>query len=85
MVSAPVNDGTVQLTPSGPIILLRQRQTVGGYPRVLNVISADVDLLGQYAPFQFLYFRLVSLKEAQHAARTKKEDLERLRKRFIQT
>jgi allophanate hydrolase subunit 2 len=68
MVSAPVNDGTVQLTSAGPIILLRERQTVGGYPRVLNVIGADVDLVAQYAPHQGLRFRLVGVRGIVSAA-----------------
>jgi allophanate hydrolase subunit 2 len=79
MVSGPVNDGTIQLTPGGPIILLRHRQTVGGYPRIFNVIGTDVDLLAQYAPRQILRFRLVGFEEALAAARQKREDLEAIR------
>ena len=56
MVSEAVADGTVQLTPDGPIILLRHRQTTGGYPRIFNVITADIDLLGQYGPNQVIRF-----------------------------
>ena len=82
MVSAPVNDGTVQLTPAGPIILLRERQTVGGYPRVLNVIGADVDLVAQYAPREILRFRLVDLREARRANRRRIQDIQRLAGRF---
>jgi allophanate hydrolase subunit 2 len=85
MISAPVNDGTIQLAPSGPLVLLRSRQTVGGYPRVLNVISADLDLLAQYEPGQHLCFRRSSLEEARSAARVKKADLQRLSRRFCQT
>ena len=64
MISEPVADGTVQLTQSGPIILLKHRQTIGGYPRIFNVISADVDLLGQYSPLQSIKFSEVSMTEA---------------------
>jgi allophanate hydrolase subunit 2 len=55
---------------------------VGGYPRAFNVISADVDLLGQYAPLQFMRFRLVSIEEARSAALLKRADIERLKNRF---
>ena len=34
MISSPVLPGTIQLTPSGPIVLGPDAQTVGGYPRV---------------------------------------------------
>ena len=37
MLSAAVLPGTVQLTPAGPILLGPDAQTVGGYPRVLQV------------------------------------------------
>jgi allophanate hydrolase subunit 2 len=71
MVSEAVADGTVQLTPSGPIILLRHRQTTGGYPRVFNVISADIDLLGQYGPNQVIRFLQVNRETAVAIAREK--------------
>ena len=79
MISEAVADGTVQLAPGGPIILLRHRQTTGGYPRIFNVITADVDLLGQYGPGQVLRFAQVSLEEAREAARRKELALEGLR------
>ena len=78
MISGAVADGTIQLTNDGPIILLRHRQTTGGYPRVFNVISADVDLLGQYAPNQAIHFVQVTLEEARAFAREKEEALTKL-------
>lgn len=71
MISEAVADGTVQLTPKGPIVLLRYRQTVGGYPRIYNVISADIDRLGQYVPNQVLKFKKTSLAEAREIAAEK--------------
>ena len=79
LISDAVADGTVQLTPKGPIILLKHRQTVGGYPRIYNVISADVDLLAQFAPGQRLRFRKVPVVEAVTAALKKRAQLEALR------
>ncbi len=75
MVSAPVADGTVQLTQNGPIILLKHRQTVGGYPRIFNVIEADVDLLGQYSPTQLIKFKEVSMNKALEIKEIKKNFL----------
>ncbi len=80
MVSGAVADGTVQLTPEGPIVLLRHRQTIGGYPRIFNVISADIDLLAQYAPNQAIRFAETTMEEARAAARLKREELEKLRR-----
>lgn len=79
MISGAVADGTVQLTPDGPIVLLRHRQTTGGYPRIFNVISADMDLLGQYAPNQAINFSEVTLEQARDFARKKEEALDKLR------
>ena len=75
MISEAVSDGTVQLTPKGPIILLKHRQTVGGYPRIFNVISSDVDLLGQYSPGQKIFFRKISIEEAIDISRLKNHEL----------
>lgn len=84
MISGPVSDGTVQLTPKGPIILLRHRQTVGGYPRIFNVISADIDQLGQFMPGQILRFKQVDLDEAGMIAARKAAALNELRKQFAE-
>lgn len=75
MISGAVADGTIQLTPEGPIILLRHRQTIGGYPRIFNVISADIDLLAQFAPNQRISFLKVTLEQAREFARQKEEAL----------
>lgn len=79
MISGPVNDGTVQLTPKGPVVLLRHRQTLGGYPRIFNVISTDVDRLAQYAPGEHIRFRGVSVEDALDSLKLWKDDLERLK------
>ncbi|MBL8029475.1 MAG: hypothetical protein JNL74_23850 [Fibrobacteres bacterium] len=78
MVSSPVADGTVQLTPKGPIILLRDRQTVGGYPRIASVISADIDLLAQYAPGKIMRFRETDIKEAKDSSHLRDITLRKL-------
>lgn len=80
MISEAVADGTVQLTPDGPIILLRHRQTTGGYPRIFNVISADIDLLGQYGPDQFIRFLQVNRETACEIAREKESAWSHLRR-----
>ena len=81
LVSAPICDGTIQMTPSGPIVLLRDRQTTGGYPRVFVVINADVDMLAQYGPGRRVRFREVSIGEAAAAAELQQADLMQLRDR----
>lgn len=80
MVSAPVSDGTVQLTPDGLLLLLRCRPTLGGYPRVFTVIDADVDLAAQIPPRRRVRFESVSLDEAVQLKRRQQEDVQRLRR-----
>ncbi len=60
LISSPVIPGTIQISPSGqPIVLMADAQTVGGYYRLANVISSDLDLLGQKKPGDEIRFVLV--------------------------
>lgn len=66
MISEAVALGTVQVPPDGqPIILLADRQTAGGYPKIAQVVTVDVDLLAQTRPGQTIQFELISLAEAE--------------------
>ncbi len=48
IITSPVLPGTVQLTPSGKlIILMRDCQTTGGYPRVLQLTESAINTLAQ--------------------------------------
>ncbi|MEM7401716.1 MAG: biotin-dependent carboxyltransferase family protein [Pseudomonadota bacterium] len=74
MISSGVIPGTIQITSSGqPIILLADAQTTGGYPRIANVISTDIDALGQMKPGDEVNFELVDLSDAQIAIAEKQK------------
>ena len=65
IISSGVVPGTIQLTNSGQlIVLMADAQTTGGYPRIANVVNADLDLLGQMKPGDDLKFKLVSFNHA---------------------
>lgn len=65
-ISEGVVHGTVQLPANGqPIILLADRQTVGGYPKIAVIASKDISLLGQMQPGQKLKFEEITLAEAE--------------------
>lgn len=69
MVSEPVCPGTVQVTRDGQCIVLgADGQTIGGYPRVAQVITADLDRLGQLRPGELISFDYVTLDEAEALA-----------------
>jgi antagonist of KipI len=66
LLSEGVTFGTVQLPPGGaPIILMADRQTTGGYPRVGEVASIDLPLVAQLKPGDTLRFRRASVDDAQ--------------------
>lgn len=66
MVSEAVVLGTVQVPPDGkPIILLADRQTAGGYPKIAQVVAADIGKLSQIKPGGRLRFQWISLEEAE--------------------
>jgi antagonist of KipI len=68
ILTTPVTQGAVQVTPSGEaIVLLAEHQTTGGYPVIATVISADWPLLGQARAGDTIHFREVSLSEARRA------------------
>jgi antagonist of KipI len=66
LLSSAVTFGTVQVPAGGqPIVLLADCQTTGGYPRLAQVISADLGRLAQALPGTRLRFVQVGLAEAQ--------------------
>lgn len=82
ITSGPVADGTVQLTPAGPLVLMRQRPTLGGYPRIATVIDVDIDRLAQHTPGQAVRFRLLPPDAALQLYRQREADLRALRTRW---
>ena len=69
--------GTVQCPPdSAPFLLLADAQTTGGYPRIAQVITADLPLTGQIRPGDRVWFRRIKLEQARDIARKKQALLE---------
>lgn len=76
MISQPVIFGSVQVPPDGqPIVLMSERQTIGGYPQIGHVISADIPKLARAWPGTQVRFRQVDLHEARHAWNELQRDL----------
>ena len=62
--------GTIQLPPDGqPIILLKDRQTMGGYPKLGTLFVLDAFLLAQQQAHTEVRFTQISLEEAQEKLR----------------
>ncbi|GIP10698.1 biotin-dependent carboxyltransferase family protein [Paenibacillus sp. FSL R5-0527] len=66
MLSSAVTMGTVQVPPDGnPIVLMADRQTTGGYPKIAQAASVDLPLLAQVNLGGKVRFKRISLGEAQ--------------------
>jgi len=66
MISEGAPLGAIQVTPSGQTILLFvEQQTTGGYPKIANVISADLHSVGQLRPRDTVRFEEVSFEQAR--------------------
>ncbi len=75
-LSEGVTPGTVQIPPSGqPIVLLGDCQTIGGYPKIVHVITVDLPAAAQLRPGDEVRFTEVSLAEAQHSLGERERDL----------
>jgi len=75
MISEGVSLGAVQIAAGGlPIILFVEQQTTGGYPKIANVISADLSSLGQLRPRDEIRFERVDLETARFLL-SKQEEL----------
>jgi biotin-dependent carboxylase-like uncharacterized protein len=75
MTSEGVSLGAIQVPSKGqPIILFVEQQTTGGYPKIANVISADLASVGQLRPRDEIRFELVT-PEIAHDLIREQEDL----------
>jgi hypothetical protein len=63
-------NGSIQVPGNGqPIVLMPDRGTTGGYPKIATVISADFGRFAQISAGRSFRFKSVSMAEAQAEAR----------------
>jgi antagonist of KipI len=66
MITEGVSLGAVQVPAGGsPIILFVEQQTTGGYPKIANVIAADMHRVGQLRPRDQIRFEEVTFDQAR--------------------
>ncbi len=76
LVSEPVCPGAIQVTSDGQCIILGvDGQTIGGYPKIAQVIQADLDWVGQLRPGERIRFVRVTLDEAMELQRRRQDEL----------
>lgn len=82
IISDGICFGAIQVTNGQPIVMMADRQTTGGYPKLGCVISADLPLLAQLKAGDKVRFRPVSVPAAQAVYRRQQKILDKLEKRF---
>jgi biotin-dependent carboxylase-like uncharacterized protein len=66
LVSDAIVPGDIQILGDGtPIVLMRDHQPTGGYPRIATIVSADLDRFAQLRPGTEVRFRPVTLAHAR--------------------
>lgn len=71
--------GGIQILPNGqPIILMADRQTTGGYPRIGTVTTIDIPKVAQLVPNGKICFSSITMEEAQERYRKRESTLRKL-------
>ena len=66
IISDGIAPGAIQVPGAGlPIVLMADRQTVGGYPKIATVASVDLPRLGRLLPGQTVRFQPIGVEEAE--------------------
>lgn len=66
LITEGVAHGSIQVPPNGqPIILLSDRQTTGGYPKIAQIASVDLPYLAQKKPGEMVNFEEITLQDSQ--------------------
>lgn len=85
MISSAVAKGTIQLLPDGQLIaLMPDCQTVGGYPKIANIIEADISKCAQIKPGDIIRFSIISLANAETLFEKQNQKIELLENLILQ-
>jgi allophanate hydrolase subunit 2 len=83
VISEGIAPGSIQIAGSGePIVLLADRQTTGGYPKIATVISADLPALGRLPIGATISFERISMTQAAELRRKLLADVEGINARM---
>ena len=78
IISDGIGPGAIQVPGAGlPIVLLADRQTVGGYSKIATVASVDLPRLGRLLPGRTVRFAAVTVEEAEALRREQEARLAR--------
>jgi biotin-dependent carboxylase-like uncharacterized protein len=78
IISDGIGPGAIQVPGAGlPIVLLADRQTVGGYSKIATVASVDLPRLGRLLPGRAVRFTAITVEEAEKLRREQEARLAR--------
>jgi biotin-dependent carboxylase-like uncharacterized protein len=84
IISDGIALGSIQVPGHGrPIVLMADRQTTGGYPKVATVISADLPALGRSRIGDKISFEEISVEEAQQLRRLLLQQIDAIPTRIV--
>ncbi|OMP68100.1 5-oxoprolinase subunit C family protein [Domibacillus epiphyticus] len=80
LLSEAVAEGTIQVPKDGnPIILLADRQTTGGYPRIAQISSVDLPVVAQLKPGEKIRFKEITREESERLYLKREQDIEEIK------
>ncbi|MFT0849539.1 biotin-dependent carboxyltransferase family protein [Achromobacter sp. F4_2707] len=80
LLSEGATFGSIQVPADGlPIVLMADRQSIGGYPKIGHVATVDLPQLAQCMPGEAVRFEEISLAQAQQLDNLREQALGRLR------
>lgn len=83
IISDGIALGSIQVPTHGkPIIMLTDRQTIGGYTKIATVISSDIRKIAQSKPKDIIKFEKISLKESQLIYRNEIKEINEIREKI---
>jgi allophanate hydrolase subunit 2 len=84
ITSDGIAPGSIQVPGNGqPIVLLADRQTTGGYPKIATVISADLPALGRLPIGGKISFEPVTMAAAEAARRRLHDQIDRIDRQIV--
>ncbi len=80
LLSEAVANGTIQVPSDGnPIVLLADRQTTGGYPRIGQIAAVDLPIIAQLKPGDRVRFQEITLVQAEKLYIERETEISKIR------
>lgn len=80
LISETTANGAIQVLPDGQmIILLADRQTIGGYPKIAYLAGIDLPVVAQLKPGETIRFQQIGLVEAQALLSQRERQIESIK------